>query len=52
MVGGQHHTSAALPWEKDPVSTVQEAGYAPGLVWTGAEIPVPHRDSIPGPSSP
>jgi hypothetical protein len=22
---------------KDPVSIVQEAGWAPGLVWTGAE---------------
>jgi hypothetical protein len=26
------------PW-KDPVPTVQEAGWAPGPVWTGAEIP-------------
>ena len=31
---------------KDPVSIVQEAGWAPGLVWTG-EISRPHRDSIP-----
>jgi hypothetical protein len=22
---------------KDPIPTVQEAGWAPGLVWTGAE---------------
>jgi len=37
---------------KDPVPIVQEAGWAPGPVWTGAENLVPHRDSIPGPSSP
>ena len=27
--------------EKDPVPIVQEAGWAPGLVWTGAEILAP-----------
>jgi len=32
---------------KDPVPIVQEAGWASGPVWTGAD-----RDSIPGPSSP
>jgi hypothetical protein len=37
---------------KDPVPIVQEAGWAPGPVWTGAENFAPHRDSIPGPSSP
>ena len=37
---------------KDPVPTVQEAGWAPGPVWKGAENLAPHRDSIPGPSSP
>jgi hypothetical protein len=31
---------------------VQEVGWAPGPVWTGAENLTPHRDSIPGPSSP
>jgi len=36
---------------KDPVPIVQEAGWAPGLVWTGGKS-CPHRDSIPGPSSP
>jgi hypothetical protein len=36
-VGGQHHAQAALPPEKDPVPIVQEAGWAPGPVWTGAE---------------
>jgi hypothetical protein len=25
------------PRERDPVTTVQEAGWAPGPVWTGAE---------------
>ena len=34
---------------KDPVVIVQEAGWAPGPVWTGAENLAPHRDSIPGP---
>jgi len=37
---------------KDPVPFVQEAGWAPGLVWTGAEnFAPPHRDSITGLSS-
>jgi len=31
---------------KDPVSILQEAGWAPGPVWTGGK-PRPHRDSIP-----
>jgi hypothetical protein len=31
-----------MPWplyprERDPITTVQEAGWAPGPVWTGAE---------------
>ena len=50
-VGGQHHAAAALP-RKDPVPIVQEAGWAPGPVRTGAENLASHRDSIPGPSSP
>ena len=29
---------------KDPVSIVQEAGWAPGPVWTGAENLAPHQD--------
>ena len=37
---------------KDPVPIVQEAGWAPGPVWTGAQNLAPHRYSIPGPSSP
>ena len=36
-VGGQHHAPAALPPGKDPAPIVQEAGWAPGPVWTGAE---------------
>ena len=32
--------------EEEPVSTVQEAGWAPGPVWTRGKSR-PHRDSIP-----
>ena len=42
----------SLPPRENPVPTVQEAGWAPGPVWTGAENLAPHRVSIPGPSSP
>ena len=31
---------------KDPVSIVEEAGWVPGLVWTGGKSR-PHRNSIP-----
>jgi len=48
-VGGQRQAPTA---EIDPVTIAQEAGWAPGPVWTGAENLAPHRDSIPGPSSP
>ena len=41
VVRGQRHASAAFEPGKDPVSIVQEAGWAPGLVWTGAENFVP-----------
>ena len=34
---GQRHAPAALCPGKDPVPIVQEAGWAPGPVWTGAE---------------
>ena len=51
-VGGQHHAPAALPPWIDPVPTVQEAGWALGAVWTGAENLASHRGSIPAPSSP
>ena len=37
-VRGQRHAPASLyPPGKDPVPIVQEAGWAPGPVWTGAE---------------
>jgi len=36
-VGGQPHAPTASIPGKDPVSIVQEAGWAPGPVWTGAE---------------
>jgi hypothetical protein len=36
-VGGQRHTPAAFTPGKDPVPIVQEAGWAPGPVGTGAE---------------
>jgi hypothetical protein len=45
-VGGQLHTLAASTPGKDPVSIVQEAGWAPGPVWMGGKSR-PHRDSIP-----
>jgi len=35
---------------KDPVPILQEAGWAPGPVWTGGNSR-PHRDSIPDPSA-
>ena len=36
-VGGQHHAPAALSRERDLVTILQEPGWAPGSVWTGAE---------------
>jgi len=50
--GGQPHAPAASTPGKDPVPIVQEAGWAPGRVWTSAKNLVPHWDSMPGPSSP
>jgi hypothetical protein len=44
-VGGQPHASAASTPGKDPVHIVQEAGWAPGTVWTGGKSR-PHRDSL------
>jgi len=40
-VGGKRHAPAAFTPGKDPVPIVQEAGWAPGLVSTGAEILAP-----------
>jgi len=36
-VDGQCHAPTVLPAERDPLLIVQEAGWAPGPVWTGAE---------------
>jgi len=36
-VGGHHHAPAAFTPRKDPIPIVQEAGWAPGLVWIGVE---------------
>jgi len=44
-VGGQPHAPAASIPGKDPVPIVQEAGWAPGPVWTGGKSR-PHRDFI------
>jgi len=40
-VGGQPHAPAASTPGKDPVPIAQEAGWAPGPVWTVAENLVP-----------
>jgi hypothetical protein len=45
-VRGQPHAPAASTPGKDPVPIVQEAGWAPGPVWTG-EKSRSHGDSIP-----
>ena len=39
------------PRERDPVPFLEEAGWAPGPVWTGEESLAPQRVLIPGPSS-
>jgi hypothetical protein len=36
-VGGERHVLVAFTPGKDPVPIVQEAGWAPGPVWIGAE---------------
>jgi len=36
-VGGQRHAPDALPPGRDLVPFAQDAGWAPGLVWTDAE---------------
>jgi len=45
-VGGQPRAPAASTLNKDPLSNAQEAGWAPGPVWTGGKSRS-HRDSIP-----
>jgi len=44
--GSATRSGHLYPREKNPVPTVQEAGWAPWTVWTGGK-PRPHRDSIP-----
>jgi len=47
--GSASRPGRSLPPGKDPVPIVQEAGWAPGPVWTGAEklasIGIPSSDS-------
>ena len=45
-VSGQQQAPAAIYPGKDPVPILQEAGWAPGAVWTGGKSR-PYRDSIP-----
>jgi len=45
-VSGQQHAPAALYPRDRPIPIVQEAGWAPGPVWTGGKSR-PHRHSIP-----
>jgi hypothetical protein len=47
-VGGQRHAPTAFTPGKDTVPIVQEAGWAPGPVWTGAENLVPPPWFEPG----
>jgi len=44
--GDQPHAPAASTPRKDPLPILQEAGWAPGPVWT-SEKSRPHWDSIP-----
>ena len=41
---GQHHALAALYPQKDQVPIVQEAGWAPGPVWTAENLAPPGFD--------
>jgi hypothetical protein len=36
-VGGQRNALTSLPQGRDPIPILQEVGWAPGPVWTGAE---------------
>ena len=46
-VGDQRQAPAALPPGKDPVPIVQEAGWAPGPVWSVAENRAPNAIRSP-----
>jgi len=37
VVGGQRHSLALYPRERDPVPILQEAGWSTVSVWTGEE---------------
>jgi hypothetical protein len=50
-VGGQGHTTAALFREREPVTSVKEAGWAQGQSADAEHLSL-HRDSTPGPSGP
>ena len=50
-VGGQRHAPAAFAHGNVPVPIVQEAGWAPGPVWIGAENLAHIGLRTPGPSS-
>jgi hypothetical protein len=36
-MGGQRRAPAALPRQRDPLTIIQETGWAPGSEWTGTE---------------
>ena len=49
--GGHRYAPAALLRERTSLPVEQEAGWAPGPVWTGTENLAPQWNSISGPSS-
>ena len=51
-VGGQRHVRAALPAGKRPVTRCVVDWVGPRVGLDGCEKLLPHRDLIPGPSSP
>ena len=51
-VGGHRHAPTALPPGKTQYPLYRRLDGPPGPVWTGAENLTPHRESIPGMSSP
>ena len=51
-VGGQNHVPAALPQGKTRYPLYRRLGGPQGRSGQVRKISLPHRDSIPGPSSP
>ena len=51
-VGGQGHAPDALHMGKTRYTLYRSLGGLQSMVWTGGEKSRPHRDLIPGPSSP